>query len=80
VGLLAGITANLPILPVLVKEAHIDGIISGSRETAEAMIRAIAHHRLRPAIDRSFRLHELSAAFAHLQTQTHFGKIAITFD
>jgi NADPH:quinone reductase-like Zn-dependent oxidoreductase len=80
VGLLGGITANLPILPVLVKEAHIDGIISGSRETAEAMIRAIAQHRLRPAIDRSFRLHELSAAFSHLQTQTHFGKIAISFD
>jgi len=80
VGVLAGIAANLPILPVMVKEAHIDGIISGSRESAEVMLRAITHHRLRPAIDRSFHLHELSAAFKHLQTQAHFGKIAISFD
>ena len=80
VGVLAGIAANLPILPVMTKEVHIDGIISGSRESAEAMIRAIEHHRLRPAIDRSFELHELPAAFAHLQTQAHFGKIAISLD
>jgi NADPH:quinone reductase-like Zn-dependent oxidoreductase len=80
VGVLAGIAANLPILPVMTKEVHIDGIISGSRESAEAMIRAIGHHRLRPPIDRSFQLHELSAALTHLQTRGHFGKIAISFD
>ena len=80
VGVLAGIAANLPLLPVMTKEVHIDGIISGSRESAEAMIRAIGHHRLRPPIDRSFQLHELSAALTHLQTQGHFGKIAISLD
>jgi NADPH:quinone reductase-like Zn-dependent oxidoreductase len=80
VGVLAGIAANLPLLPVMTKEVHIDGIISGSRESAEAMIRAIGHHRLRPPIDRSFQLHELSAALTHLQTRGHFGKIAISFD
>jgi NADPH:quinone reductase-like Zn-dependent oxidoreductase len=80
VGVLSGIAANLPILPLMTKEVHIDGIISGSRESAESMIRAIGHHRLRPAIDRSFQLHELPAALTHLQTQGHFGKIAISFE
>jgi len=80
VGVLAGIAANLPLLPVMTKEVHIDGIISGSRESAEAMIRAIGHHRLRPPIDRSFQLHDLSTALTHLQTQGHFGKIAISFE
>jgi NADPH:quinone reductase-like Zn-dependent oxidoreductase len=80
VGVLGGIGANLPILPLMVKEAHVDGIISGSRESAEAMLRAIEHHRLRPPIDRCYPLHELSDALTRLQSQAHFGKIAISFD
>jgi NADPH:quinone reductase-like Zn-dependent oxidoreductase len=80
VGVLAGITATVPVLPLMVKEVHIDGIISGSRDSAEEMIRAVAHHRLRPVIDTSFPLEELSPALKYLEKQAHFGKVAIRFD
>jgi len=80
VGVLAGITVTVPVLPLMVKEVHIDGIISGSRDSAEEMIRAVAHHRLRPVIDTSFPLEELSPALKYLEKQAHFGKVAIRFD
>jgi len=79
VGVLAGITASIPVLPLMVKEAHLDGIISGSRESAEAMVRAIEHHRIHPIIDRSYALEELSGALTHLERQGHFGKVSVHF-
>ena len=77
VGVLGGFEANVPVYPLMVKEAHIDGIISGSRETAEEMMRAIAHHKLKPVIDRSFALADLSKALRHIEGQNHFGKVTI---
>lgn len=80
VGVLAGFAASLPLYPIMTKEAHIDGIISGSRESAEAMMRAIAHHRLRPVVQSDLGLADLPEALRRLQGQSHFGKLAITFD
>ena len=77
VGVLGGFAANLPIYPMMTKAAHVDGIISGSRESAEAMMRAIAHHKIHPVVDRSFALSEISPALHYLEGQGHFGKVAI---
>ena len=41
------------------------------------MIRAIDVNRLKPVIDRSFGLDQITAAFEYYQTQSHFGKVAI---
>jgi NADPH:quinone reductase-like Zn-dependent oxidoreductase len=55
------------------------GAISvGSRADFEAMNRAIARHRLRPVIDRTFPFAEASAAYRHLEGRGHFGKVVIT--
>jgi NADPH:quinone reductase-like Zn-dependent oxidoreductase len=53
------------------------GVYVGSREQFEAMNRAIALHNLRPAIDRVFPFTEAKAAYRHLQSRTHFGKVVI---
>jgi NADPH:quinone reductase-like Zn-dependent oxidoreductase len=55
------------------------GAISvGSRADFEAMNRAIALHRLRPVIDRTFPFAEAKAAYRHFESRGHFGKVVIT--
>ena len=49
----------------------------GSRAHFEAMNRAIAVHRLRPAIDRVFPLSEAPAAYRHFEDKRHIGKVVI---
>ena len=52
----------------------------GSRADFEAMNRAIALHRLRPVIDRTFPFAEAKAAYRHFEGRGHFGKVVITHD
>src|SRR5882762_7417760 len=54
------------------------GAISvGSHADFEAMNRAIALHRLRPVIDRTFPFAEAKAAYRHFEGRGHFGKVVI---
>lgn len=49
----------------------------GSRQSFEALNRAIELHGLRPVVDRVFPFAQAPAAYAHLQAQRHFGKVVI---
>jgi alcohol dehydrogenase len=49
----------------------------GSRADFEAMNRAIAMHRLRPVIDRTFPFGEAREAYRHFEGRGHFGKVVI---
>jgi NADPH:quinone reductase-like Zn-dependent oxidoreductase len=77
VGLLAGTSASLPVIPVLVKRAHIQGIQVGSRQDFDDLNRAVAQHRLRPVIDRVFPFADAPAAFHALHAAQHVGKLVI---
>jgi NADPH:quinone reductase-like Zn-dependent oxidoreductase len=72
VGVLSGFATPVPIMPLMTKEVHIDGIISGSRDSAEAMMSAIDHLKLVPVIDHTFTLPELSNALHHLDAHGAF--------
>jgi NADPH:quinone reductase-like Zn-dependent oxidoreductase len=50
----------------------------GSRTDFEVMNRAIAMHRLRPVIDRTFPFAEAKEAYRHFEGRGHFGKVVIT--
>ena len=50
----------------------------GSRTDFETMNRAIAMHRLRPVIDRTFPFAEAKEAYRHFDGRGHFGKVVIT--
>ena len=41
---------------------------------------AITQHRLEPVIDRVYSFDESPAAFRHLESAQHFGKIVIRVD
>jgi NADPH:quinone reductase-like Zn-dependent oxidoreductase len=76
IGVLSG-TGTMNPLPILMKAVRVRGIFVGSRAMFEAMNRAVALHKLRPVIDRVFPLDEFRAAFAHLESGAHFGKVCI---
>lgn len=53
-------------------------ITVGSRASFEAMNRAIELHRLRPVVDRVFEFADVQAAYRHLESKRHFGKVVVT--
>ena len=80
IGVLSGVATELKVTDILMKALHVHGIYVGSRDMFEAMNRAIAQHRLKPAIDLVFPFGKARAAYEYLQSGQHFGKIAITLD
>jgi len=65
------------LMPVLMKSVRVHGIFVGSREMFEAMNRAIALHQLRPVVDRVFGFSDIQAAYKHMESAAHFGKICV---
>ena len=64
-------------MPILMKNARVQGIYVGSREMFEAMNRAIGLHQLRPVVDRVFGFAEIGAALRHVESGAHFGKVCL---
>jgi NADPH:quinone reductase-like Zn-dependent oxidoreductase len=79
IGYLGGKAAEINPIEILFRRARIRGIPVGSRESFEAMNRAIATGQLRPVIDCSFAWTEARAALAHLESGQHFGKVVLSF-
>jgi NADPH:quinone reductase-like Zn-dependent oxidoreductase len=75
-GVLTHEGAADPIL-VLVKQLTLRGLTNASRETFQAMNRAIERTGLKPVIDRRFAFDEVSEALKHLESGTHVGKVVL---
>lgn len=80
IGVLAGGAAELSIVPIFMKNVRIQGLLVGSRKAFERMNRALSHHELHPVIDRVFPFAEATAAFDHMRSGGHFGKVCIGFE
>jgi NADPH:quinone reductase-like Zn-dependent oxidoreductase len=77
IGVLSGGAGEFNPVLVLMKAVRLQGVFVGSRVMFEDMNRAIALHRLKPVIDRVFPLAEAAAAYKHLESGAHFGKVVI---
>ncbi len=77
IGVLSGAKHDLMLPFILTRNVRVQGITVGSREQFEAMLRAIAHARLRPVIDRKFPMARFADACDHLAAGRHFGKVVI---
>lgn len=77
IGVLSGNSADFNVIPILMQNIRVQGVMVGNREMFEAMNRAIALHKMKPVIDRVFPFEEARAAFEHMQSGAHFGKICI---
>jgi NADPH:quinone reductase-like Zn-dependent oxidoreductase len=78
IGVLAG-AAEINPMAIFARRANVQGISVGSLAMFEAMNRAIAASALRPIIDKVFAFDEAPAAYRHLQSGQHFGKVVIRF-
>jgi NADPH:quinone reductase-like Zn-dependent oxidoreductase len=79
IGVLAGISGEVPTALAFSKNVCIQGITVGSRQSQEEMVAAMEATGIRPVIDSTFPLEGISAAFAHQMSQKHFGKICLEF-
>jgi NADPH:quinone reductase-like Zn-dependent oxidoreductase len=77
IGVLTGPAAMGSPYGLLGKQASVHGVFVGSRGHFERMNAAIALHRLEPVIDRVFDFDDAPAAYAHLHTAAHFGKVVL---
>ena len=77
VGILGGVGQQLD--PALFRGRSITtrSITVGSRQSFEAMLRAIDINQMRPVIDKVFKFDDAKLAYQHLQEQKHFGKVVI---
>jgi NADPH:quinone reductase-like Zn-dependent oxidoreductase len=79
ISLIGNVSGNGEVnpLPLLMKNARMQGIYVGSREMFEAMNRAITAHQLHPVIDRVFPFEQAREAMHYMELGAHFGKICI---
>jgi NADPH:quinone reductase-like Zn-dependent oxidoreductase len=77
IGLLGGMTAELPMIPIFAKQVRLQGCVNGSRQDQIDLVDFLGERAIRPVLDRRFRLEELPGAFRYEEAGSHFGKIVI---
>jgi NADPH:quinone reductase-like Zn-dependent oxidoreductase len=77
IGVLTGVGAAGSPYGLLHKQASLHGVYVGSRAHFERMNAAISTHRLEPIVDREFGFDDALAAYRHLESGSHFGKVVI---
>lgn len=77
IGVLSGPVKDLQIRFIMGPNAKVKGITVGSRVQFEDMCRAMALHKIKPVIDKTFPFVAAKEAFTTMMGQRHFGKIAI---
>jgi NADPH:quinone reductase-like Zn-dependent oxidoreductase len=77
IGGLSGAATELNPGLILGRRANVQGISVGSTQMFEAMNAAITASRIKPVIDRVFGFDEAQAAYKHLASGAHFGKVVI---
>lgn len=79
IGVLTGFVGSVPTAEMMAKQQTLKGLIVGSREQQQDMVRALEQWAWRPVIDSTYPLAQLAQAFAHQQSGQHFGKICLSY-
>lgn len=77
IGILTGRGGELPTASLMAKQARLQGLIVGSRRDQLDYVAALEQTGVRPVIDSSYSLEQLSAAFRHQESGAHFGKVVV---
>ncbi len=78
IGVLSGISGEIPTAALFQKNAVLSGITVGSRAQQLDMIAAIEANGIIPVIDRNYALADIAEAFRLQESQQHFGKICLS--
>ncbi len=79
IGVLTGISGEVPTAELFQKNAVISGITVGSRQHQQDMVEGIEANGIAPVISDSFALDAIADAFRLQESQGHFGKICLSF-
>ena len=77
IGVLTGFAGAVPTLELMRKQQTLKGLIVGSREQQQDMVRALENFGWKPVIDSRYPLEKMADAFAHQISAQHFGKICL---
>ena len=78
VGFVAGYEATISLRQLIGPMIRVQGIAVGSKRGFEQMNRAIEQNCIKPVIDSVYTLDQAKAAFRHMESGAHFGKVAIS--
>lgn len=76
-GILAGTQGPINTYAIFHKNICIRGVYVGSVAMFERLVRVLEHSNIVPVIDRVFAFDETRAAYEHLASGAHFGKVVI---
>ena len=79
IGVLTGHTGEVPTALLFTLQIKLKGIMVGSRQHQEEMVRAVTANGIKPVIDSTFPLERIAEAYRHQASQKHFGKICLEF-
>jgi len=79
IGVLSGSSSEFNVIPVLMQQIRLQGVLVGSRTSFEAMNRAIDAQRLEPVVDRVFEFEQAREALEYLASGRHLGKVCLRF-
>ena len=77
IGVLDGLESSLNVFSLIMREVSLRGIYMESVAELNRFARAVEAGKITPVIDRVFAFTEVGAAYAHLKSQKHFGKVVI---
>jgi NADPH:quinone reductase-like Zn-dependent oxidoreductase len=78
VGFVTGFGGGIPPLSIMARSLNLKGISIGPRLSFEALLRALDATKTHPVIDSIFPFRDYAAAYAHLESATHVGKIVVS--
>lgn len=78
IGVLTGTAGEIQTVQILRKGIRLDGIYVGSRAMLADVVAHFDQTGLHPVIESEFTFDQAAAAFRHLESASHFGKIVIT--
>ena len=79
IGVLTGFAPpEVSLFPLVSKSVDLHGIYVGSRAMFGRLNAFLERHQIRPLIDATFSFFEAPAAYEHLASGSHFGKVVIS--
>ena len=76
-GILAGTQGPINTYAIFHKNIRIRGVYVGSVAMFERLVHVLEHSTIDPVVDRVFSFEETRAAYEHLASGAHFGKVVI---
>ncbi|MCI4643153.1 MAG: NAD(P)-dependent alcohol dehydrogenase [Hyphomonadaceae bacterium] len=77
IGVLTGISGDVPTHGFTAGNITLRGFTVGSRRQLETMVKGIETLGIKPVISDRFALEDIAGAFAHQMAHKHFGKIVL---